>query len=145
MKCNSLRAWLYGNAMSYETFICFYVSEAKPLCFSLCSLVFDDVEHVEDTTFKMFVTQISNYLFVICFQLMFYKTLRYPLARAFTSILTMWFQVLGIPTNFAGPLYWSFWACTAVSKFEMCSYKNHRHSEYCSKLFWRHSRHSSCF
>ena len=34
------------------------------------------------TTFKMFVTQMSNYLFVISFQLMFYKTLRYRLARA---------------------------------------------------------------
>ena len=37
---------------------------------------------VEYTTFKMFVTQISNYLFVISFQLMFQKTLRYRLARA---------------------------------------------------------------
>ena len=38
------RAWLNGNAMFYETFTCFYVSEAKPLCFSLCSQMFDDVE-----------------------------------------------------------------------------------------------------
>ena len=30
--------------MFYKTFICFYVSEAKPLCFSLCSRMFDDVE-----------------------------------------------------------------------------------------------------
>ena len=30
----------------------------------------------------MFVTQMRNYLFVISFQLMFYKTLRYRLARA---------------------------------------------------------------
>ena len=29
----------------------------------------------EYTTFKMFVTQMSNYLFVISFQLMFYETL----------------------------------------------------------------------
>ena len=29
----------------------------------------------------MFVTQMSNYLFVISFQLMFYKTLRYRSAR----------------------------------------------------------------
>ena len=28
----------------------------------------------EYTTFKMFVTQMSNYLFVISFELMFYKT-----------------------------------------------------------------------
>ena len=68
--------------MFYETFICFYVSEAKPLCFSLCSQMFDDVDDVEYTTFKMFVPQMSNCLFVISFQLMFYKTLRYRLARA---------------------------------------------------------------
>ena len=37
-------AWLNGNAMFYETFTCFYVSEAKLLCFSLCSQMFDDVE-----------------------------------------------------------------------------------------------------
>ena len=41
---------------------------------------------VEYTTFKMFVTQMSNYLFVIFFQLMFYKTLRYRLARALRRI-----------------------------------------------------------
>ena len=39
-----IRAWLNDNAMFYETFICFYVSEGKPLCFSLCSEMFDDVE-----------------------------------------------------------------------------------------------------
>ena len=39
----------------------------------------NDVEH---TTSKMFVTQMSNYLFVISFQLMFRETLRYRLARA---------------------------------------------------------------
>ena len=39
-----LRAWLNGNTMFYETFVCFYVSEAKPLCFSLCSQMFDGVE-----------------------------------------------------------------------------------------------------
>ena len=31
-------------ARFYKTFIFFYVSEAKPLCFSLCSQMFDDVE-----------------------------------------------------------------------------------------------------
>ena len=51
----------------------------KPFCFNLCSQMFDDVEY---TTFKIFVTQMSNYLFVISFQLMFYKILRYHLARA---------------------------------------------------------------
>ena len=35
---------LNGNAMFYKTFTYFYVSEAKPLCFSLCSQMFDDVE-----------------------------------------------------------------------------------------------------
>ena len=34
---------------------------------------------LNDVTFKMFVTQM--YLFVISFQLMFYKTLRYRLAK----------------------------------------------------------------
>ena len=41
-------------------------------------MVMNDVEY---TTFKMFVTQMSNYLFVISFQLMFHKTLRCSLAR----------------------------------------------------------------
>ena len=44
-----------------------------------CLMMLNDVEY---TTFKMFVTQMSNYLFVICFQLMLYETLRYRLARA---------------------------------------------------------------
>ena len=64
---SSIRVWLNGNAMFYETFICFFVSEAKPLCFGLCSQMFDDVNDAEYTTFKMFVTQMSNYLFVILF------------------------------------------------------------------------------
>ena len=37
-----------------------------------CLMMLNDVEY---TTFKMFVTQMSNYLFVISFQLMFHKTL----------------------------------------------------------------------
>ena len=44
-----------------------------------CLMMLKDVEY---TTFKMFVTQMRNYLFVISFQLMCYKTLRYRLARA---------------------------------------------------------------
>ena len=43
-----------------------------------CLLVLNDVEYI---TFKMLVTQMSNYLFVISFQVMFYKTLRCSLAR----------------------------------------------------------------
>ena len=43
-----------------------------------CLMMLNDVEY---TTFEMFVTQMSNYLFVISFQLMFYETLRYRLAR----------------------------------------------------------------
>ena len=43
-----------------------------------CLMMLTDVEY---TTFKMFVTQMSNYLFVIFFQLMIYKTLRYRLPR----------------------------------------------------------------
>ena len=42
-------------------------------------MMLNDVEY---TTFKMFLTQMSNYLFVISFQLMCYKILRYRLARA---------------------------------------------------------------
>ena len=38
-----------------------------------CWMILNDVEYA---TFKMIVTQMSNYLFVISFQLMFYKTLR---------------------------------------------------------------------
>ena len=38
-----------------------------------CLMVLNDVEY---TIIKMFVTQMSNYLFVISFQLMFYKTSR---------------------------------------------------------------------
>ena len=71
--------------MFYKTFICFYVSEAKPLCLVFvhkCLMVLNDAEY---TTFKMFVTQMSNYLFVIPFQLMFHKTLRYRLARPIGS------------------------------------------------------------
>ena len=48
-----------------------------------CLLMLNDVEY---TTFKMFVTQMNNYLFVISFQLMFYKTLRYRLASHKTEI-----------------------------------------------------------
>ena len=43
-----------------------------------CLVVLNDVEY---TTFKTFVKQMSNYLFVISFQLMFCKTLRCSLAR----------------------------------------------------------------
>ena len=44
-----------------------------------CLMMLNDVEYA---TFKMFVTQMSNYFFAISFQLMFYKTLCYSLARA---------------------------------------------------------------
>ena len=70
------------NAMFYETFICFYISEAKHLCFSLCYKCLMMLNDIEYTTFKMFVKQMSNYLFVVSFQLMSYKTLHYRLARA---------------------------------------------------------------
>ena len=48
-----------------------------------CLMMLNDVEYA---TFKMFVTQISNYLFVISFQLTFYKTLRYCAARALRAV-----------------------------------------------------------
>ena len=58
-----------------------------------CLMMLNDVEY---TTLKMFVTQMSNYLFVISFQLMFYKTLRYRLARALVvSCLTCDLKVRG--------------------------------------------------
>ena len=41
-------------------------------------MMLNDVEYA---TFKMIVNQMSNYLFVISFQLMFYETVRYRLAR----------------------------------------------------------------
>ena len=44
-----------------------------------CLMMLNDVEYA---TFKMFVMQMSNYLFVISFQLMFCETLHYRLARA---------------------------------------------------------------
>ena len=47
-----------------------------------CLIMLNDVEY---TTFKMFVTQMSYYLFVISFQFRFYKTMRYRLARALQS------------------------------------------------------------
>ena len=37
-KCTGIRTWLNGNAVFYETFICFYISEAKPRCFSLSNI-----------------------------------------------------------------------------------------------------------
>ena len=58
-------------SMKQNVFVSVFVHE--------CLMMLNDVEY---TTFKMFVTQMSNYLFVISFQLMFYKTLCYRLARA---------------------------------------------------------------
>ena len=52
-----------------------------------CLMVLNDVEY---TIFKMFVTQMSNYLFVISFQLMFYETLRCSLAMPLRSRVTVW-------------------------------------------------------
>ena len=47
-----------------------------------------------------------------------YTFLRHPVFMAHCP--PRWFQVLEIPTNFAGPLYWSFWASRTVSKFKIC-------------------------
>ena len=44
-----------------------------------CLMMSSDAEY---KTLKMFVTQMRNDIFVISIQLMFYKTLRYCLARA---------------------------------------------------------------
>ena len=48
-----------------------------------CLMMLNDVEYA---TFKIIVTQMSNHVFVISFQLMFYKTLRYRLARVSEKI-----------------------------------------------------------
>ena len=45
-----------------------------------CVMMLNDVEYAY-VTFKMIVKQMSNHLFVISFQLMFYRTVRYRLAR----------------------------------------------------------------
>ena len=58
-------------SMKQSLFVSVFVHE--------CLMMLNDVEYV---TFKIIATQMSNYLFVISFQLMFYKTLRYRLARA---------------------------------------------------------------
>ena len=50
------------------------ISVKQNLFVHKCLMMLNDVEY---TTFKMFVTQMNNYLFVISFQLMFYKTLCY--------------------------------------------------------------------
>ena len=52
-----------------------------PVFVHIYLMMLNDVEY---TTFKMLVMQMNNYLFVISFQLMFYKTLRYRLARPLT-------------------------------------------------------------
>ena len=67
--------------MFYETFVSVSVKQNLFVAVLVhnCLMMLNDVEY---TTFKMFVMQMSNYLFVISFQLMFYKTLRYRLARA---------------------------------------------------------------
>ena len=68
---------------------CLSMSVKQNLSFSVfvhkCLMVLNDVEYA---TFKMFVKQMSNYLFVISFQLMFYKTLRCGLARPYVSFIS---------------------------------------------------------
>ena len=49
-----------------------------------CLMMLNDVEYA---TFKMMVTQMSNYLFVISFQLMFYKILRYRLPERYAFLI----------------------------------------------------------
>ena len=70
--------------MFYETFVAMSVKQNLFVSAFLhkCLMILNDAEY---TTFKIFVTQMSNYLFVISFQLMLYKTLRYRLARALHS------------------------------------------------------------
>ena len=49
-----------------------------------CLMMLNDVEYA---TFKMIVTQMSNYLLVICFQLMFYKILRHRLPEPYAFLI----------------------------------------------------------
>ena len=66
--------------MFYKTFINLFIMSVKQNLFvSECLMMLNDVEY---TTFKMFVTQMSNYIFVISSQLTFYKTLRYRLSQS---------------------------------------------------------------
>ena len=70
--------------MFYETFVSMSVKQNLSVSVFVhkCLMVLNDVEY---TAFKMFVTQMSNYLFVISFQLMFYKTLSCSLSRPYVS------------------------------------------------------------
>ena len=76
-----LKAWLNGNAMFHETFVSMSVKQKLFVSVFVhkCLMMSNDVEYI---TFKMFLTQMTNYLSVISFQLMSYETLRYRLARA---------------------------------------------------------------
>ena len=65
-----------------------------------CLMMLNDVEYA---TFKMFVTQMGNYLFVISFQLMFHKTLRHRPARAIESVVR---RECDIRSIFAVPITW---------------------------------------
>ena len=89
-----LRDSLNGNTMFYETFVCFYVSEQNPFVSVFVHKYLRVLNEVECTTFKMFVTQMSNYLFVISFQLMFYKTLRCILTRPLDSLHRFTFLIV---------------------------------------------------
>ena len=66
--------------MLYETFVSMSVKQNLSVLVFVhkCLIVLNDVEY---TTYKMFVTQMSNYHFVISFQPMFYETLRCSLVR----------------------------------------------------------------
>ena len=68
-----VRAWLNFNAMLYETFVS--MSMQQNLFVSIfvhkSMMMLRDAEY---TTFKMFVMQMSNYLFVISFHLRWSET-----------------------------------------------------------------------
>ena len=77
----TVRAWL----MFYETFVCFYVSEAKHLCFSLCSQTFNVVEQCWIYNIQNVCHANEQLSLFISFQLMLHKTLRCSSARPFVS------------------------------------------------------------
>ena len=63
----TVRAWLKSNTMLCEPFLSLSVKQNLSVSVFVhkCLMVLNDVEYA---TFKMFVTQISNHLFVISFQ-----------------------------------------------------------------------------
>ena len=107
-----------------------------------CLMMLNDVEY---TTSKMFVTQMSNYLFVISFPLMLYKTLRYPLARALGTYFYFFYWEMD----------YHFWDLQTIFFLEKCISNNffvafcnennfYVHFEERIGFFFKKKEHTSC-